>query len=63
MRSMELTALLLSRIQFALTIGFHILFPTLTIGLALLLFAHEAFWRRVEQSTSSPAGSGREFSR
>ena len=41
---MELTALLLSRIQFALTIGFHILFPTLTIGLALLLFAHEALW-------------------
>lgn len=41
---MELTALLLSRIQFGLTIGFHILFPTLTIGLALLLLAHESLW-------------------
>lgn len=34
---MELSALLLSRIQFAFTIGYHILFPTLTMGLALLL--------------------------
>ena len=41
---MDLTALLLSRIQFGLTIGFHILFPTLTIGLALLLLAHESLW-------------------
>lgn len=41
---MEITALLLSRIQFGLTIGFHILFPTLTIGLALLLLVHEALW-------------------
>ena len=41
---MEVTALLLSRIQFGLTIGFHILFPTLTIGLALLLLAHESLW-------------------
>ncbi|MBR9812310.1 cytochrome ubiquinol oxidase subunit I [bacterium] len=41
---MEITALLLSRIQFGLTIGFHILFPTLTIGLALLLIAHEGLW-------------------
>jgi cytochrome bd ubiquinol oxidase subunit I len=31
-------ALLLSRIQFGLNIGFHILFPTITIGLAWMLF-------------------------
>jgi cytochrome d ubiquinol oxidase subunit I len=31
-------AVLLSRIQFALTIGFHYLFPPLTIGLAWLIF-------------------------
>jgi len=34
---------LLSRIQFALTVGFHFLFPPLTIGLAWLLVAIE--WR------------------
>ncbi len=34
----------LSRLQFALTIGFHILFPTLTIGLGLYLVAVEALW-------------------
>lgn len=30
---MELDPLILSRIQFALNISFHILFPTSTIGL------------------------------
>lgn len=34
--------LLLSRIQFGFTIGFHILFPTLTIGLAWFLVYFEA---------------------
>ena len=34
---MELTALLLSRIQFAFTISFHIIFPSFTIGLAAWL--------------------------
>jgi len=38
---------LLSRIQFALTIGFHFLFPPITIGLAWLLVAIEwRGWRR-----------------
>jgi hypothetical protein len=31
---MDMTALLLSRIQFAFTITFHIIFPSFTIGLA-----------------------------
>jgi len=31
---MELDPFLLARIQFALNISFHILFPTITIGLA-----------------------------
>jgi cytochrome d ubiquinol oxidase subunit I len=31
---MDVTALLLSRIQFGLTIAFHIIFPSFTIGLA-----------------------------
>ena len=34
---MDLTALLLSRIQFAFTISFHIIFPSFTIGLAAWL--------------------------
>ena len=34
---MELDVVLLSRLQFALTIGFHYIFPPITIGLAWLL--------------------------
>ena len=41
-----LDALLLSRIQFGFTVGFHILFPTLTIGLAWFLVFVEARWHR-----------------
>ncbi len=37
---------LLSRIQFGFTIGFHILFPTLTIGMAWFLVLFEACWHR-----------------
>lgn len=36
--------LLLSRIQFGFTLAFHILFPTLTIGLAWFLATVEALW-------------------
>lgn len=36
---MEFDALLLSRIQFAFTVGYHIVFPTLSIGLAWFLLA------------------------
>lgn len=36
----------LSRLQFGLTTAFHILFPTLTIGLAVYLVAVEALWLR-----------------
>ena len=35
--AMELTALLLSRLQFAFTVSFHIIFPSFTIGLAAWL--------------------------
>ncbi len=41
---MDLDMLLLSRLQFAFTIGFHILFPTLTIGLALFVAMLEGLW-------------------
>lgn len=35
---------LLSRVQFGFSIGFHILFPTLNLGLALFLVIMEAVW-------------------
>jgi cytochrome d ubiquinol oxidase subunit I len=39
---MDMTALLLSRIQFAFTITFHIIFPSFTIGLAAWLTVLES---------------------
>src|SRR6201989_1005693 len=39
---MDLTALLLSRLQFAFTVSFHIIFPAFTIGLAAWLTVLEA---------------------
>src|SRR5262249_44916619 len=35
--TMDITALLLSRLQFAFTVSFHIIFPSFTIGLAAWL--------------------------
>src|SRR3712207_1503362 len=43
---MELDALMLSRIQFAFTVAFHIIFPAFTIGLASWLAAIEFNWLR-----------------
>jgi cytochrome bd ubiquinol oxidase subunit I len=42
-------ALLLSRIQFGLTTAFHIIFPTLTIGLGLYLVVIEFLWLRTKK--------------
>lgn len=41
---MEFDPVLLSRLQFAFTVSFHILFPTLTIGLASYIAFLEAMW-------------------
>lgn len=41
---MDSEALLLSRLQFAFTIAYHILFPALTIGLAAWLAVLEGLW-------------------
>ncbi len=41
---MHLDALILSRLQFAFTIAFHIIFPAFTIGLASFLAVLEALW-------------------
>jgi cytochrome d ubiquinol oxidase subunit I len=43
------SVLLLSRLQFAFTTMFHILFPTLTIGLALYLVVVEILWLRTKE--------------
>jgi cytochrome bd ubiquinol oxidase subunit I len=44
------TALLLSRLQFAFTVSFHIIFPSFTIGLAAWIMVLEAF----HQITGNP---------
>ncbi len=41
---MELDAAILSRMQFALTVSFHILFPSITIGLATAIAIWEGLW-------------------
>jgi cytochrome d ubiquinol oxidase subunit I len=41
---MDTTALLLSRLQFASTVSFHIIFPAFTIGLAAWLCVLEGMW-------------------
>ncbi|KTC99214.1 cytochrome ubiquinol oxidase subunit I [Legionella feeleii] len=42
---------LLSRIQFGFSIGFHILFPTLNLGLAVFLVIMEAMWLKTRKDT------------
>jgi cytochrome d ubiquinol oxidase subunit I len=42
--SAGLDALMLSRIQFAFTVTFHIIFPSMSIGLAAFLAATEGMW-------------------
>ncbi|MCW5771660.1 MAG: cytochrome ubiquinol oxidase subunit I, partial [Rhodospirillaceae bacterium] len=48
---MEFDAATLARIQFGFTIAFHILFPTLTIGLGMFLVFIEGLWLK----TKNPA--------
>lgn len=45
---MHLSYVMLSRIQFAFTIAFHIIFPSLNIGLALFLTIMEAAWLKTK---------------
>jgi cytochrome bd ubiquinol oxidase subunit I len=42
----DLDPLILARMQFAFTVSFHIIFPTISIGLALFLAIVEALWLR-----------------
>lgn len=47
---MEHEALLLARLQFAFTIGFHIIFPSFTIGLAAWLAVLEGLWLKTKDA-------------
>jgi cytochrome bd ubiquinol oxidase subunit I len=40
----------LARIQFAFTVSFHIIFPTMSIGLASFLAVTEALWLKTKES-------------
>jgi cytochrome d ubiquinol oxidase subunit I len=56
---MDLDPLLLSRVQFALTIGFHFLFPPISIGLAWLLVILE--WLGWKRGDGAYVAAGRFF--
>jgi cytochrome d ubiquinol oxidase subunit I len=46
---MSLDAAILARVQFAFTVSFHIIFPTISIGLALFLAIVEGLWLRTKE--------------
>ncbi len=46
---MELDALILSRLQFAFVVAFHIMFPAFTIGLASFLAVCEGLWLKTKR--------------
>src|ERR1044072_1416347 len=48
---MDFDTLLLSRLQFAFTIAFHIIFPSFTIGFASYLPALEGLWLTTRNET------------
>ena len=54
---MDLDPLLLSRIQFAFVIAFHILFPAFTIGLAAYIALLEALWLVTRRSVYATLSS------
>jgi cytochrome bd ubiquinol oxidase subunit I len=46
---MKLDPAILARIQFAFTVSFHIIFPTMSIGLASFLAVIEGLWLKTKQ--------------
>ncbi len=46
----DIDAYHLARVQFAFTVGFHIVFPAFSIGLAMYLAALEGAWLRTGRS-------------
>ncbi len=53
---MDEVALLLSRVQFAFTIGYHIIFPTFSMGLAVFLMVLEALELKTGEARYRDAG-------
>src|SRR5580700_6976564 len=47
---MTLDAAMLARVQFAFTVSFHIIFPTMSIGLAMFLAVIEGLWLRTRDA-------------
>jgi len=60
---MPMDAIILSRIQFAITIMFHYLFPPLTIGMgAFLVFLEARYLKTKNPQFEAAANFGRKFS-
>jgi cytochrome d ubiquinol oxidase subunit I len=47
---MSLNPAALARVQFAFTVSFHIIFPTMSIGLAMFLAVIEGLWLRTKNA-------------
>lgn len=47
---MKLDPSIIARIQFAFTVSFHIMFPTMSIGLATFLAVIEALWLKTKNA-------------
>jgi cytochrome d ubiquinol oxidase subunit I len=47
---MTLDAAILARVQFAFTVSFHIIFPTISIGLAMFLTVMEGLWLKTKDA-------------
>src|SRR5260370_25797469 len=47
---MSLNPATLARVQFAFTVSFHIIFPTMSIGLAMFLAVIEGIWLRTKNA-------------
>ena len=45
---MTLNSATLARVQFAFTVSFHIIFPTMSIGLAMFLAVIEGLWLKTK---------------
>ena len=54
----NLDPLILARIQFAFTVSFHIIFPTLSIGLALFLAVVEGLHLHPRRGEAGQGGQG-----
>jgi cytochrome d ubiquinol oxidase subunit I len=47
---MTLNPVILARVQFAFTVSFHIIFPTISIGLAMFLAIMEGLWLKTKEA-------------